>query len=66
MKRCQPNWSTCWTRPSLLGDAPASAVIEASSQDLLALLLGRPFHTPPDVTGDVAFGSSFSLAFPGP
>jgi len=47
-------------------DAPASAVIEASSRDLLALLLGRPFRTPPDITGDVVFGRSFSMAFPGP
>ena len=47
-------------------DTPASAVIEASGRDLLALLLGRPLRTPPDITGDVAFGRSFSSAFPGP
>jgi hypothetical protein len=44
----------------------ATAIIEASSRDLLALLLGRPFHTPPVITGDVVFGRSFSAAFPGP
>ena len=47
-------------------DAPVDAVIEATSRDLLALLLGRPLRTPPTVTGDVDFGRSFSSAFPGP
>jgi hypothetical protein len=42
------------------------AVIEASSRDLLALLLGRPFLRPPLITGDVSFGQAFSSAFPGP
>ena len=46
--------------------APARATIEATSRDLLALLLGRASHRPPVITGDVAFGGSFSLAFPGP
>jgi uncharacterized protein (TIGR03083 family) len=45
---------------------PATAVIGASSRDLLALLLGRPFRTPPRVSGDVAFGQAFARAFPGP
>jgi uncharacterized protein (TIGR03083 family) len=45
---------------------PARAVIEATSRDLLALLLGRPFVTPPRITGDIAFGEAFSSAFPGP
>jgi len=47
-------------------DAPASAVIEASSRDLLALLLGRPLRTAPGITGDVVFAGSFSATFPGP
>jgi hypothetical protein len=47
-------------------DFQARAVIEATSRDLLALLLGRPFLIPPDIGGDVAFGRSFSQAFPGP
>lgn len=45
---------------------PATAMIEASSRDLLALLLGRPLAAAPRVTGDVAFGDSFTAAFPGP
>jgi uncharacterized protein (TIGR03083 family) len=45
---------------------PARAVVEATSRDLLALLLGRPFLQPPRITGDVAFGQAFSEAFPGP
>jgi len=47
-------------------DSQARAVIEATSRDLLALLLGRPFLVPPVIGGDVAFGRSFSQAFPGP
>jgi hypothetical protein len=47
-------------------DSPATAVIEATSRDLLALLLGRAFHSPPVIAGDVAFGKTFSQAFPGP
>jgi uncharacterized protein (TIGR03083 family) len=46
--------------------SPATAVIEASSRDLLALLLGRPFLEAPRVTGDAAFGEAFTAAFPGP
>ena len=45
---------------------PATAVIEGSSRDLLALLLGRPTLHPLRISGDPAFGASFSLAFPGP
>ena len=44
----------------------ARAVIESTSRDLLALLLGRPFLIPPRITGDVAFAEAFSDAFPGP
>jgi len=44
----------------------ARAVIEANSRDLLALLLGRPLNSRPVIMGDIAFGESFSLAFPGP
>ncbi len=47
-------------------DAQARAVIEATSRDLLALLLGRDLRSPPVITGDIEFGRSFSLAFPGP
>lgn len=47
-------------------DAPATAVIEAASRDLLALLLGRPLRTPLKISGDRDFGASFSRAFPGP
>ena len=44
----------------------ASAVIETNSRDLLALLLGRSLNSAPTIMGDIAFGQSFSLAFPGP
>ncbi len=46
--------------------SPATAVIEASSRDLLALLLGRPSRVPPVLAGDVDFARAFSRAFPGP
>jgi uncharacterized protein (TIGR03083 family) len=46
--------------------SPARATVEATSRDLLALLLGRPCLQPPRITGDVAFGQAFSVAFPGP
>jgi len=46
--------------------APARAVLEATSRDLLALLLGRPFRRAPRITGDLSFGEAFSAAFPGP
>ena len=45
---------------------PATAVIEAGSRDLLALLLGRPLRTPPVLAGDVDFARAFPRAFPGP
>ena len=47
-------------------DSPARATIEATSRDLLALLLGRAFHRAPVISGDVEFGRSFAQAFPGP
>ena len=50
------------SRPALR-NARTTAVIEASSRDLLALLLGRPLVTPPVITGDVTFGQSFAHAF---
>lgn len=46
--------------------ALATAAIEGSSRDLLALLLGRPFADSTRITGDVQFGQAFSAAFPGP
>jgi hypothetical protein len=45
---------------------PATAVIEASRRDLLALLLGRVFVHPPRITGDAAFAAVFGRAVPGP
>jgi hypothetical protein len=47
-------------------DAPATAVIDATSRDLLALLLGRPLRAPLRISGDRDFAASFSRAFPGP
>jgi hypothetical protein len=44
----------------------ATAVIEATRRDLLALLLGRPFIEAPHIRGDVEFGEAFPAAFPGP
>ncbi len=44
----------------------ATAVIEATSRDLLALLLGRPLKERPQVGGNRQFGEAFSAAFPGP
>jgi hypothetical protein len=46
--------------------ASASAVIEGTSRDLLALLLGRPTAAPLKITGDQLLATSFSTAFPGP
>ncbi len=46
--------------------SPSRAVIEATSRDLLALLLGRPLRHAPRVTEDIDFGDAFSAAFPGP
>ena len=45
---------------------PADAVIEASSRDLLALLLGRPLLQPARCSGDADLAAGFSHAFPGP
>ncbi len=45
---------------------PSTAVIEATSRDLLALLLGRAFADAPNIWGDQEFGRAFSEAFPGP
>ena len=45
---------------------PATAAIEATSRDLLALLLGRPPLGRLSFTGDVAVGQSFTDVFPGP
>jgi hypothetical protein len=45
---------------------PATATIEGTSRDLLALLLGRPTRKPLQLRGDQPFARSFSAAFPGP
>lgn len=45
---------------------PATAAIEATSRDLLALLLGRPPLGRLSFTGDATFGHSFTHLFPGP
>jgi Mycothiol maleylpyruvate isomerase N-terminal domain len=47
-------------------DTRARAVIQATSRDLLALLLGRMLLAPPVITGDLEFAEAFSRAFPGP
>ena len=44
----------------------ASAVIEGSKRDILALLLGRPRSEPLRMSGDLGFADSFQRAFPGP
>jgi maleylpyruvate isomerase len=46
--------------------AGADATIDASSRDLLALLLGRPLLAAPVYRGDVDLGRAFTIAFPGP
>lgn len=53
------------SRPAEPSDAPR-ATIEATSRDLLALLLGRPLLSPPVLAGDTQFAEAFSRAFPGP
>lgn len=45
---------------------PASASLEASSRDLLAVLLGRPCRGAVRIAGDVELGRRFPLVFPGP
>jgi uncharacterized protein (TIGR03083 family) len=47
-------------------DSQATAVIEATSRDLLALLLGRPLVQTPDIRGDFDLAQAFQAAFPGP
>lgn len=41
-------------------------MIEGSSRDLLALLLGRATEDRLNISGDIAFGSAFQRAVPGP
>jgi uncharacterized protein (TIGR03083 family) len=53
------------SRPALASDEP-TATMKGSSRDLLALLLGRAFSQPLFISGDAAFASTFSDAFPGP
>jgi hypothetical protein len=53
-RRCTPNTTR------------ATAAIEATRRDLLALLLGRPPMGRLSFAGDVAFGQSFTHVFPGP
>jgi len=53
------------TRPAEPGE-PATATIEGTSRDLLALLLGRALRAPLERRGDVAFADAFTAAFPGP
>ena len=53
------------SHPASSGSA-ARAVIEASSRDLLALLLGRRARAPLTVSGDEDFARAFTRAFPGP
>jgi uncharacterized protein (TIGR03083 family) len=48
------------------GSEPADAVIEATSRDLLALLLGRQLKDGLVERGDTRFAGEFSKAFPGP
>jgi maleylpyruvate isomerase len=53
------------SRPA--GPTPARhAVIESSSRDLLALLLGRTMREPPRTVGDEHGVERFAAAFPGP
>ena len=44
----------------------ADAVIEATSRDLLALLLGRPPRTAPCYSDDTTLAEAFTRVFPGP
>jgi hypothetical protein len=63
--RVSVDGSSVAAQPAGPGTA-ARSTITATSRDLLALLLGRPFQAPPIVGGDIQFGKSFSAAFPGP
>ncbi len=47
-------------------NASVDAVIEATSRDLLAFLLGRPAVEAVLFRGDVEFASRFREVFPGP
>jgi uncharacterized protein (TIGR03083 family) len=47
-------------------NSTATSTITATSRDLLALLLGRPFVAAPIMGGDERFGRAFAAAFPGP
>jgi uncharacterized protein (TIGR03083 family) len=44
----------------------ARATIEASSRDLLALMVGRRLRHDPGLSGDIEFAEAFRRAFPGP
>ncbi len=44
----------------------SDSIIEASSRDVLALLLGRPMRMPPRIVGDPHSVERFAAAFPGP
>jgi uncharacterized protein (TIGR03083 family) len=59
--------SATWVRsvPADRG-ASATAVIEGSGRDILALLLGRPGTSPLRTSGDLGFAALFHRAFPGP
>jgi len=57
--------NTVESRPAT-DDTPATAVLDGTSRDLLALLLGRPSRAPLEISGDRDFGASFARAFPGP
>ena len=47
-------------------DEPATARVEGSARDVLALLLGRPPVQPLRRAGDVDLAEAFDAAFPGP
>jgi hypothetical protein len=46
--------------------APTTGIIEATSRDLLSLLLGRAPRQALRIGGDLPFAEAFSSAFPGP
>jgi uncharacterized protein (TIGR03083 family) len=52
--------------PQHRADAEVDAVIEGSSRDVLALLLGRPTQQPLAIRGDPAAAAEFTRTFPGP
>lgn len=66
-----PSWKICVHRDEVTSDlvdpdARADAVIEATSRDLLAILLGRPVVSELVTYGDTDLAGSFARAFPGP